>query len=165
MILMDKVTIYTDGSFIQKTGRGGYGAIVKTSQYYEEIYGGFNYTTINRMEMIAVIRSLQSLKSHSEVIIYSDSLYIVKTINTRRVYLWRDWQWIKRMRSIPNSDLWRVILGLLEKHDVTFEWIKGHDSNVYNERCDALAKRGTKISNPEIDEEFMRTFKNNRAVL
>ncbi len=137
---MKKVTIYTDGACSGNPGPGGFGAVLEYGSSAKEISGGFRKTTNNRMELLAVIKALDALKSRCKVTIYSDSRYIVDAVNKGWARRWRanGWRRNKREKAV-NPDLWGRLLKLLEIHDTEFRWVKGHAGNEGNERADALA--------------------------
>lgn len=137
---MKKVTIYTDGACRGNPGKGGWGAVLLYGERKKEMSGGEALTTNNKMELTAAIEALAVLKEPCEVELYSDSKYLTDAINKRWVYGWRSKGW-KKSDGKPalNIELWEKLLALLEKHDVTFIWVKGHNGTPYNERCDELA--------------------------
>lgn len=137
---MKKVTIYTDGACRGNPGRGGWGAVLLYGKAVKEMSGGSAETTNNRMELVAVIEALRVLKEPCEVELHSDSKYVVDAVTNGWVDAWRTHGW-KKADNKPalNVDLWEELLALLEKHEVTFLWVKGHDGDEYNERCDDLA--------------------------
>ena len=137
---MKKVDIYTDGACRGNPGKGGWGAVLVYNGREKELSGGERETTNNRMELTAAIKSLACLKEACEVTLYSDSKYLVDAITKGWVYSWRSKGWKKADKSPAlNVDLWEELLSLLDKHEVTFVWVKGHDGHAYNERCDTLA--------------------------
>lgn len=137
---MKKVEIYTDGACSGNPGPGGWGAILVYNEKEKEMSGGEKNTTNNRMEMTAVIEALKALRFPCEVCLTTDSKYVCDSINQGWVYSWRDKGWRKAdKKPALNVDLWEEMLVLLEKHDVTFNWVKGHNGHPYNERCDQLA--------------------------
>ena len=137
---MKKVDIYTDGACRGNPGRGGWGAVLVYNGREKELSGGERETTNNRMELTAAIRALSMLKEPCEVTLYSDSKYLIDAITKGWVESWRAKGWRKADKSPAlNVDLWEQLLPLLERHEVTFEWIKGHNGHPYNERCDTLA--------------------------
>lgn len=142
------VTIYTDGSAIGNPGPGGYGVILRYGEHRRELSGGFEQTTNNRMEIRAAIEGLRALKEPCEVTLYSDSQYLVNAINQGWVKRWQAHGWM-RTKSEPalNVDLWLELLPLLEKHNVTFVWVRGHADDPDNERCDQLARQAAAQSN------------------
>lgn len=137
---MKQVDIYTDGACSGNPGAGGWGAIIVYKGVEKELSGGEAQTTNNRMELTAVIRALSALKEPCAVTLTSDSKYVVDGITKGWAKGWRAKGWRKADgKSALNPDLWGELLDLLEKHDVTFVWVKGHAGHPYNERCDALA--------------------------
>lgn len=138
--MLKEVEIYTDGACSGNPGAGGFGVILKYKGNIKELSGGEANTTNNRMELMGVITGLSALKEPCKVMLYSDSKYIVDAINQGWAKKWRANNWIKPDRKPAlNSDLWEKLLDLLEKHDVTFNWVKGHAGHPENERCDTLA--------------------------
>lgn len=137
---MKEVTIYTDGACSGNPGPGGYGAILIYNGVEKEISGGMESTTNNQMEMLGVIKSLELLKEKCKVTLYSDSAYVINAINNKWIYSWKKNNWIKSdKKKAKNIELWKKILELIEKHDITFVKVKGHADNEYNNRCDKLA--------------------------
>lgn len=137
---MKHVHIYTDGACRGNPGPGGWGAILVYGGREKELSGGDPHTTNNRMELLGVINALQALREPCEVTLTSDSRYVIQSIEERWVYNWRANGWRKADKSAAlNVDLWEQLLPLLEKHKVTFCWVKGHAGHPYNERCDVLA--------------------------
>ncbi len=130
------IYLYTDGASSGNPGPGGYGVVLKCGNYTREISGGFACTTNNRMELLAVIKGLEAIKWHpATVYVVSDSSYVVKAINERWLAKWKS----KGYAKVKNPDLWMRLEPLLNMHNVTFYWIKGHAGHPENERCDALA--------------------------
>ena len=137
---MKKVEIFTDGACSGNPGPGGWGAILRYNGVEKELSGGDPLTTNNRMEMLAVIEALKALKEPCEVTVTSDSQYVCNGINKGWAANWQKNNWIKSdKKPALNVDLWEQLLPLLEKHDVTFNWVKGHAGHPENERCDRLA--------------------------
>lgn len=137
--------MYTDGSARGNPGPGGFGVVLMSGEREKEISEGFRHTTNNRMELLSVIVALESLNgSGHEVLIYSDSKYVVDTVEKKWVFGWQK----KGFKGKKNEDLWQRFLRIYPKHNVKFKWVKGHAGNVYNERCDTLAvdaALGTKL--------------------
>ena len=130
------ITIYTDGSALGNPGRGGYGVVLISPPYRKEISAGYNCTTNNRMELLAVIVGLEALKHDGcNVTIYSDSQYVVNSVEKGWVFGWAK----KGFKNRKNSDLWRRFLSVYSRHHVKFVWVKGHADIAENERCDRLA--------------------------
>ena len=136
------IEIYTDGACSGNPGPGGWGAILRSGGHEKEIFGGAQDTTNNRMEMMAVIKALESLKSKSAVTIYTDSKYVMQGV-TEWLAGWKARGWKTASNGqVKNQDLWERIDSLLAMHEVTFQWVKGHAGHPDNERADALARRG-----------------------
>lgn len=137
---MKKVEIYTDGACSGNPGPGGYAAILKYNENEKVISGGEKETTNNRMELFAVINALRLLKEPCEVNLYSDSQYICNALNLGWAKKWRSNNWMRNKKDKAlNPDLWEQLLDLCDKHKVNPVWVRGHDGNEYNERCDKLA--------------------------
>ena len=135
-----KVTIYTDGSCLNNPGRGGYGAVLLFDPHRREISGGFQLTTNNRMEMMAVIAALEALKEPCQVTLYSDSQYVVNAMTKGWAQRWQANGWKRNKKEMAvNPDLWERLLMVSKPHDVDFRWLRGHSGIVENERCDRLA--------------------------
>jgi ribonuclease HI len=135
------ITIYTDGSSIGNPGPGGYGVVLMAGPYRKELSQGYRLTTNNRMELLAVIIGLEALKiPQSTVTIYTDSQYVVNSVEKKWVFGWEE----KNFKEKKNADLWQRFLKIYRCHEVTFKWIKGHTGNKENERCDCLAVSATK---------------------
>ncbi len=130
------ITIYTDGAARGNPGPGGYGAVLMSGQFRKELSDGFELTTNNRMELLAVIVALEALKiENSQVTIYTDSKYVADAVEKGWI-----WNWVKiRFKGKKNQDLWMRFLKVYQKHKVKFVWVKGHANIPENERCDQLA--------------------------
>ena len=137
---MKKVNIYTDGACKGNPGPGGYGAILVYGSAEKEFSGGEAQTTNTRMELLGAITALSALKEPCEVVLTSDSKYLVDAVNKKWAVGWRAKGW-KKSDGKPalNIDLWERLLDLLDTHKVKFVWVKGHAGHPYNERCDRLA--------------------------
>ena len=130
------IYIFTDGSSRGNPGPGGYGVVLIYNQFRKELTEGFKRTTNNRMELLAVIKGLEALKEPGqEVTIYSDSTYVVDSVEKRWVFGWEK----KGFKDKKNPDLWMRFLAIYKKHKVKFVWIKGHAGHPENEKCDELA--------------------------
>ena len=137
---MKKVDIYTDGACTGNPGKGGFGAVLIYNGVKKEISQGFLKTTNNRMELMAAIEALKMLNEPCKVDLYSDSKYLTDAINKGWLENWMKNGWRKAdKKSVLNVDLWKELVCLIQKHSVSFIWVKGHAGNTYNERCDALA--------------------------
>lgn len=148
MMTKKHITLYTDGSAIGNPGPGGYGVILRYGEHRRELSGGFRLTTNNRMEIRAAIEGLRALKEPCAVTLYSDSQYLVNAINQGWVKRWQAQGWMRTKKEPAlNVDLWLELLPLLEKHEVTFIWVRGHADNPDNERCDLLARQAAAQSN------------------
>ena len=135
-----KITIYTDGSALGNPGKGGYGVVLQSGQHYKELSAGYRLTTNNRMEMTAVLRALEALKEPCRVVLCSDSKYVIDALSKGWAKKWRANGW-KRGDKKPalNPDLWEQLLNACERHEIEYQWIKGHAGHPENERCDELA--------------------------
>lgn len=148
---MSKVTVYTDGGASGNPGPGGYGALLMSGEHQKEMSGGFRRTTNNRMELLAVIVSLEALKKPGvEVDVYSDSKYVVNAVEKRWVFSWEK----KNYKDKKNPDLWKRFLVVYRKHHVKFHWVKGHAGNPNNERVDRLAVQAYQTGHLEVDEAY-----------
>lgn len=136
---MKQITIYTDGACSGNPGPGGWGAILLYKDTIRELSGGEKQTTNNRMELMGAISSLFALKEACEVDLYTDSQYIVNAINKGWLQGWKAKNWKRKDGELKNIDLWQELDKLLSLHTVTFNWVKGHADNKYNNRCDELA--------------------------
>jgi len=134
------VEIYTDGACKGNPGPGGYGVVLVSGDRKKELSGGFRKTTNNRMELLACIEGLRSLKHPCSVVLTSDSKYVVNAMVKGWAKRWRSRGWkLSPSKPAKNSDLWMQLLDLCETHEVQFEWVKGHSEHPENERCDELA--------------------------
>ena len=134
------VEIFTDGACSGNPGPGGYGAILRYGDNVKEISGGAAETTNNRMELTAVVEALSALKRPCTVILTTDSQYVCNSISKGWAKSWQKNNWIKSdKKPALNADLWEKCLQLLEIHDVTMKWVKGHAGHPENERCDEMA--------------------------
>ena len=138
--MLKTVQIFTDGACSGNPGPGGYGTILRFGDIEKELSGGEKETTNNRMELTAAIVGLETLKESCNVIVYSDSKYLIDSIQKGWVVRWKNNNWMRTSKDKAlNSDLWERLLILLEKHVVNFVWVKGHNGHSENERCDKLA--------------------------
>jgi ribonuclease HI len=132
----DEIVIYTDGAARGNPGPGGLGVVMKYGKLRKELSEGYRLTTNNRMELLAVIRGLETLKRDDlRVKIYTDSRYVADAVTRGWVFNWE----AKHFRKKKNADLWKQFLGLYRRYEVSFVWVKGHASIPENERCDRLA--------------------------
>lgn len=136
------VEIFCDGACSGNPGPGGYGAILRYGGRVKELSGGARDTTNNRMEMTAAIEALRQLKRPCRVVITTDSQYLVKGM-TEWIEGWQRKGWRNSKREpVVNKDLWELLLALTKPHTVQWNWVRGHDGHVENERCDQLAREG-----------------------
>jgi ribonuclease HI len=149
------VVIYTDGACSGNPGPGGFGVVLMSGDNRREMSQGFLRTTNNRMELLAVITALESLNRSCSVTIYSDSEYVVNAITKGWLKSWQARGWRKAdKKPVLNVDLWQRLVPLLSKHDIEFRWVRGHNNNVENERCDLLAVGATQAAELQVDEGF-----------
>jgi len=143
-----QITIYTDGAARGNPGPGGYGIVMLSGEFRKEMSDGYKHTTNNRMELLAVIVALETLKiPGSEVTIYTDSKYVADAVTKGWVFDWVK----KRFKDKKNPDLWLRFLEVYKKHVVKFVWVKGHANNPLNERCDELAVAAS--MRPDLQED------------
>ena len=132
------INIYTDGSSRGNPGPGGYGIVMLYKGQRKELSQGYRLTTNNRMELMAVIKALEALKNDKiDITIYSDSKYVVESIEKGWIWNWEK----KNFKKKLNSDLWKIFIPLYKKFKIKFKWVKGHSGDVENERCDELANK------------------------
>ena len=149
------VEIYTDGACSGNPGAGGYGVVLLYGNKRKEMSEGYRMTTNNRMEVLAVIKGLEALKEPCQVTLYSDSKYVVDAIQKGWVKKWKANGWYRNKKErASNVDLWERLLVQLERHQVTFQWVKGHADNPGNERCDELARGAIAAGNLLEDENY-----------
>ena len=145
------IEIFTDGASSGNPGPGGYGVILRSGKHYKELSEGFRKTTNNRMELLAVIKGLEALKSpNQDVTIFSDSKYVIDAIEKRWVHGWLQ----KGFAGKKNKDLWLRYLEIAKMHKIKFVWVRGHNGHPENERCDQLAVAAGKQPGLLIDSVF-----------
>lgn len=136
----DVIEIFSDGSCLGNPGPGGWGALLRWRGHEKELSGGASETTNNRMELTAAIEALTALKKPSKIILTTDSRYVIQGINE-----WMD-NWVARgwktasKAPVKNKDLWQALHQAIQPHDITWQWVKGHDGHAENERVDDLAR-------------------------
>jgi ribonuclease HI len=146
-----KVTIHTDGAASGNPGPGGYGAVLESGKHRKELWGGYRRTTNNRMELMAVIAALEALKSPGmDVLVVSDSKYVVDAVEQRWLFGWEKKRWAK----VKNPDLWKRFLQAYRRHTVKFQWVRGHNGHPLNELCDQLAVAASKQAVLAVDEGY-----------
>jgi ribonuclease HI len=154
---LKSVTIYTDGGCVANPGPGGYGVVLLYGQYRKELSGGYRLTTNNRMELMAAIVALEALNKPCRVMLYSDSRYLVDSMRCGGPKEWQRNGWRlqpPKAKKAKNHDLWKRLLDSYKTHQVTFEWVRGHDNNRENERCDQLASEAIRQGNLGIDDVY-----------
>lgn len=144
--MMKKINIYTDGACSGNPGPGGWAAILKCDGKEKKISGFEKSTTNNRMELLALINALSLLKEKCEISVFSDSKYLVDSVSKGWVYGWQKNQWMRRNQKVPNYDLWESLLGLMDGHAISFNWIRGHAGHPENEECDHMATLEIKMN-------------------
>jgi ribonuclease HI len=151
------ITVYTDGAARGNPGPGGYGVVLIWGNHKKELSKGFRRTTNNRMELMAVIAALEALKKNNlDIVIYSDSNYVVKAIEEKWLQNWirTDFKGGKK-----NKDLWLRFHKLSANHTLKFKWVKGHAENLHNNRCDILATEAADGNHLLIDEGYESEIK------
>lgn len=156
----DQIIIYADGACSPNPGRGGYGIILVENGQKRELSGGFLKTTNNRMELLSIIEGLRALEdADSNVLVYSDSRYVVDAYSSRKAHQWQEQNWMRTKRdAAKNPDLWTQLLEVCEKHNVEMKWVAGHAGHVENERCDELAVTARMQDDLPEDEGYLKPF-------
>ena len=155
---MKSVTIYSDGACLGNPGPGGYGVILDHKGKRVEKSAGYRLTTNNRMELLGVITGLASLKETCNVLVVTDSVYVINGIKKGQAVSWRARGWRTKAKTpAKNVDLWKRLLELCERHAVDWEWVKGHNGHPENERCDELATEAALNEAMLIDGEYEAT--------
>jgi ribonuclease HI len=151
----ENVIIYTDGSCRGNPGPGGYGIVITNRGKRKELSGGFRRTTNNRMELMACIVALETLKKPERIVLHSDSSYVVNGISKGWAKKWQANNWRRTSsEQAANADLWERLLRLCERHQVKIIWVRGHAGNPGNTRCDELALRAASGDNLAVDAGF-----------
>ena len=144
---MKEIALYCDGACSGNPGPGGWGTILRFGGHEKELSGGEAQTTNNRMELTALIEGLACLKESCRVVVTTDSQYVANGINKGWARAWKRNGWRKAdKKPALNADLWDRLLTLLDQHEVTVRWVKGHAGHPENERCDALAVAGAQAA-------------------
>lgn len=156
------IEIFTDGAASGNPGPGGYGVILRSGKHYKELSAGFRMTTNNRMELMAVIVALSALKTPGqEVTIYSDSKYVIDSIEKKWVF-----GWLKTgFKGKKNKDLWMQYLSVHKLHHIKYVWVKGHNNHPENERCDELAVMASKNTASQAIDHAFEAERNNSTLL
>ena len=156
------ITVYTDGSAKGNPGRGGYGVVMISGKHRKEISRGFSLTTNNRMELLAVIVALESVKTGgAKITVYSDSKYVVNAVEKGWLFSWEKISFKKK----KNPDLWVRFLKIYRKHSVSFVWVKGHSDNRENNRCDSLAVAAAESKNLDVDVWYEKNVDESSGLL
>ena len=152
---MKEVTIYTDGACSGNPGKGGYGVILSYMGKQKEISEGFECTTNNRMELLAAITGLEALKEPCSVRLWSDSRYLIDSVNKNWIESWQKNGWKNsKKEAVKNRELFERLIELMKIHQVEFCWVKGHDGHPENERCDFLATNAASGDNLKRDVDY-----------
>lgn len=153
--MTNDVLIYSDGSSLGNPGPGGYGVIMKWKDKELKLSQGFRKTTNNRMELLGPIIALKKLKKPENILITTDSRYVIDGIEKGWAKKWQKNNWMRdRKNKALNSDLWKMLIELCDYHTVNFFWVKGHMGHIENEECDLLAKNAASSNDLIIDEKF-----------
>jgi ribonuclease HI len=140
--LTSTVEIYTDGACRGNPGPGGWGAVLIAGKHRKTLHGGEPETTNNRMELMAAIEALNALKGSCQVILHTDSKYVMHGI-TEWMANWKKRGWkTAAKKPVKNQDLWQALDEAIARHDIKWQWVKGHSGNDGNEEADALANLG-----------------------
>ena len=139
---MSKIEIFTDGACRGNPGPGGWGALLRAGDHEKELFGGEKETTNNRMELMAAIKALEAVKKPSVITLTTDSQYVRKGI-TEWITGWKQKGWKNSQRKpVKNSDFWKLLDQQNQRHDVDWQWVKGHSGHPENDKADDLANRG-----------------------
>jgi ribonuclease HI len=153
-----KVVIYTDGGCIGNPGQGGYGVVLLYSEHRKEFSGGYRLTTNNRMELMACIVGLRAMKKKCQIVLHSDSQYVINGITKGWAQRWKANHWMRNKEDrAENPDLWMQLLELCDQHEVEFVWVRGHAGSPENERCDRLSVTAARQENLPADEFYERS--------
>ena len=151
------VTIYTDGAARGNPGPGGYGAVLISGKHRKELSGGFDCTTNNRMEILAAVEALEALNRPCEIVLFSDSRYVIDAMSKGWMRSWKANGWKRKPNlHLKNADLWKRMDSAAEPHEVTWKWVKGHAGNPENERCDELATAAADSEDRPADKGFLQ---------
>jgi ribonuclease HI len=152
------IEIFTDGAAKGNPGNGGYGAILRFQGKVKELAQGYRLTTNNRMELMAIIVALESLKTNKfPVVITSDSKYVIDAVQKKWVFEWQK----KGFKGKKNSDLWNRYLKVAANFQISFRWVRGHNGHPENERCDYLAVQAAESNNLLIDVGYENSLESN----
>lgn len=152
---MKEIELYSDGSCLNNPGPGGYGVILRYKGHEKELSQGFILTTNNRMELLGVIKGLSALKESCKVVVTTDSQYVRQGI-TSWISGWKRNNWKTASKApVKNQDLWKQLDAVVQKHDVSWCWVKGHNGHTENERCDRLANAAANSDDKIEDTGFI----------
>ena len=155
-----EVLAFSDGSALGNPGPGGYGVVLTYRGATKESSRGYRYTTNNRMELLGAIVALETLKRRCSVVLTTDSRYVVDGISEGWAEKWRANGWRRGKRGkAQNQDLWERLLNAASRHDVTFNWVRGHSGHPFNERCDQLANEAAKSTVLSNDKGYELTHR------
>jgi ribonuclease HI len=155
MSLTKSVEIYTDGACSGNPGPGGFGFVLFYKKHRKESSGGFRWTTNNRMELMGLIIALTALKEPCSLTIHTDSQYLMGAFAKDWITKWKKNGWkTSSKKDVQNQDLWRRLDALLQAHQFSFKWIKGHADDLQNNRCDQLAVEASHKKATDVDAEY-----------
>jgi len=150
------VYAFSDGSALGNPGPGGYGVVLKYGDNLKELSQGYVHTTNNRMELMGAIMALESLKERQRVVLTTDSQYVINGIEKGWARKWRANGWMRnRKERALNPDMWERLLRAVDRHEVSFNWVRGHMGHPENERCDELANSAARGSDLIEDKVFV----------
>ncbi|MBQ9273222.1 MAG: ribonuclease HI [Succinivibrio sp.] len=153
--MLKEVAIYTDGSCLGNPGAGGYAAVLEYREHHKELSQGYLLTTNNRMELRAVIAALRALKEPCAVTLTTDSQYVKNGI-TQWLANWKSHNWqTSAKKAVKNQDLWQQLDEECQRHQITWQWVKGHAGHPQNERCDELARTAAGGEGKVQDEGYL----------
>lgn len=156
--MTNQVEIFTDGSCVGNPGPGGYGILMRNNKHEKILSKGYFRTTNNRMELMAAIIALEALKQPCQVILTTDSQYVRQGI-TKWIHNWKNSQWRRANKSpVLNIDLWQRLDAVITKHQIKWNWVKGHSGHPENERCDELARNSA--NSPTEEDDIYQTEQN-----
>lgn len=169
--VMSTNKLYSDGACSGNPGPGGYGAIFFFSSGGKIFFKkGFELTTNNRMELLGIIDPLENITEHIKdslhITIFTDSQYIANSINKGWLKSWENNRWRgSNKKKVKNIDLWKRFISLSAKHEITVKWVKGHSSNIQNQRCDEMAVTARQTNLLHIDVEYERMLEQKKENL
>jgi ribonuclease HI len=149
-----QVVAWTDGACLGNPGPGGYGVVLLYGEHRRELSGGYRLTTNNRMEIMAAIVALETLTQPCRVTLHSDSQYVVKAMSLGWARNWRARGWRAASGRAKNPDLWQRLLDAAERHEVAWQWVRGHAGIRENERADELATTAAQLPRLPADEGY-----------